>query len=276
MVSKICYIPALSIMLLTVALFAGCSNSSNIKADDALNSEEMKKAIEAERNKKYTEAISLYEEVIDKYKDAEIAHLQLAVLQHNNKNYFEAVHHYRKYIYGSSEKSESDIAPIRARMEKAEHSLAMQYSKRLAASSGSEVARMSEDITALDMQVKAERDKVDMLSASNSVLHTEIVRLNAEIDRQRLWIARIQNSPEASTASTGKGGMSSTTITDENGEVRVVSTYEVCPGDSLSVIAEYVYGDRKLWPKIREANPDKVKNDRVFPGDVLIIPPIMP
>ena len=37
-------------------------------------------------------------------------------------------------------------------------------------------------------------------------------------------------------------------------------------------IAEYAYGDRTLWPRIRDANPDKIKDERVKVGDILIIP----
>ena len=51
-----------------------------------------------------------------------------------------------------------------------------------------------------------------------------------------------------------------------------MQTYEVKSGDTLSRIAEIAYGDAKKWPKIKKANPDKIKDDRVRPGDVLIIP----
>jgi len=43
-------------------------------------------------------------------------------------------------------------------------------------------------------------------------------------------------------------------------------------GDSLSRIADFVYGDPSLWPRIRDANRDKVNNERVRVGDVLVIP----
>lgn len=51
-------------------------------------------------------------------------------------------------------------------------------------------------------------------------------------------------------------------------------TYEVRSGDSLSKIAKRVYGDAGKWRRIFEANTDKLKDpDKIFPGQVLVIPP---
>lgn len=50
-------------------------------------------------------------------------------------------------------------------------------------------------------------------------------------------------------------------------------TYEVRKGDSLSKIAKHVYGDAGKWKQIFEANGDQLTNpDKIFPGQVLIIP----
>ena len=50
-------------------------------------------------------------------------------------------------------------------------------------------------------------------------------------------------------------------------------TYEVKKGDSLSKIAKHIYGDANRWKQIFEANTDKLKDpDKIFPGQVLIIP----
>ena len=49
--------------------------------------------------------------------------------------------------------------------------------------------------------------------------------------------------------------------------------YEVKPGDSLSKIAKHYYGNANAWPKIFDANKDKLKNpDLIHPGQVLKIP----
>jgi len=49
--------------------------------------------------------------------------------------------------------------------------------------------------------------------------------------------------------------------------------YTVQKGDSLSFIALRAYGDMFAWPKIWQANKNKVRNPRlIYPGQVLKIP----
>jgi len=50
-------------------------------------------------------------------------------------------------------------------------------------------------------------------------------------------------------------------------------TYTVKKGDSLSRIAKAYYGDAREWPRIFEANRERIKNpDLIQPGWVLTIP----
>lgn len=59
----------------------------------------------------------------------------------------------------------------------------------------------------------------------------------------------------------------------EAAEAEVV-TYTVVSGDSLSKIALAHYGDAMAYMKIFEANMDQLEDpDRIFPGQVLVIPP---
>jgi len=52
-----------------------------------------------------------------------------------------------------------------------------------------------------------------------------------------------------------------------------VRTHTVAPGESLSKIAKKYYGDANKWPKIFDANKDKLKNpDLIHPGQILKIP----
>ena len=51
------------------------------------------------------------------------------------------------------------------------------------------------------------------------------------------------------------------------------NTYTVQRGDNLSKIAQKVYGDRKLWRKIYEANSNIIKSDyTIWVNQVLVIP----
>jgi len=51
--------------------------------------------------------------------------------------------------------------------------------------------------------------------------------------------------------------------------------YTVKKGDYLSKIAKQVYGDAKKYPVIFEANKPMLKDpDLIYPGQVLVIPPL--
>ena len=52
-----------------------------------------------------------------------------------------------------------------------------------------------------------------------------------------------------------------------------LQSYTVEKGDSLSKIAQKVYGKASLWKKIYEANQDHIKDpDLIYPGQVLRLP----
>ena len=54
-----------------------------------------------------------------------------------------------------------------------------------------------------------------------------------------------------------------------------MQSYTVVKGDSLSKIAQRIYGKASLWNKIYEANRDHIKDpDLIYPGQVLRLPQI--
>lgn len=68
-----------------------------------------------------------------------------------------------------------------------------------------------------------------------------------------------------------KSGGSSTAPSDSSKESG--QTYVVQPGDSLSKIAQQVYGNMNDWRKIYEANRDIIQNpDLIHPGQTLRLP----
>lgn len=67
------------------------------------------------------------------------------------------------------------------------------------------------------------------------------------------------------------GGSSQLTSKDEH----TLQSYTVEKGDSLSKIAQKVYGKASLWRQIYEANQDHIKDpDMIYPGQVLRLPPL--
>ena len=52
-------------------------------------------------------------------------------------------------------------------------------------------------------------------------------------------------------------------------------SYTIEKGDTLSAIAQRVYGKAGYWQRIFEANRDTIDNpDRIFPGQVITLPEI--
>ena len=69
------------------------------------------------------------------------------------------------------------------------------------------------------------------------------------------------------------GGSSQLTSKDEH----TLQSYTVEKGDSLSKIAQKVYGKASLWRQIYEANQDHIKDpDLIYPGQVLRLPALRP
>lgn len=75
----------------------------------------------------------------------------------------------------------------------------------------------------------------------------------------------------ASDAAAAVGPLSKPTSSASTKSVN--RTYTVKKGDTLWAIAKKYYGDGAKWPRIFDANRDKVKNaNLIYPGQVLTIP----
>ena len=70
-----------------------------------------------------------------------------------------------------------------------------------------------------------------------------------------------------------RSGSSSTAPAAPTHTATQYRTYTVVAGDSLSKIAKREYGDAAKWPRIFEANREKIQNpDLIHPGQVLNLP----
>lgn len=78
------------------------------------------------------------------------------------------------------------------------------------------------------------------------------------------------NKPDFSNV---QSGSSSTAPGRETREASASRSYVVVAGDSLSKIAQRVYGDAQEWRKIYDANRDTIQNpDLIHPGQTLRLP----
>lgn len=94
----------------------------------------------------------------------------------------------------------------------------------------------------------------------------------------------VAESSKAETNKTGSGSSGSsvknlpTAKSDQRSNNQQQSTYSVKSGDCLWSIAQKVYGDGSLYPKIQEANKDLIAShgssnpEMIWPGDKLVIP----
>ncbi len=264
---------AIPVVLLLFA--SGCDLSSGKDAAPE-QSFEMKAAQAAERLGDTDKALSHYFEVTALYPHYALPYLQVAIILHEKKkDYIGAIYNYEQYIrFAEHERDGRNIAIVSNRMEKARQLLTAQCAKTISAGSASPDVAVMSSIADLNAKVSELENQKKTLQSSNEVLRTQIIALNNRITRQSLLINEMKNTSDGSTRRSGNlsGIVQYKTLSNEDGSTTSVQTYEVKAGDTLSRIAEIAYGDASKWPRIKKANPDKIKDDRVRPGDVLIIP----
>lgn len=261
-------------------LLSGC-DFARPKADNFDQSPEMQAAGAAERLGDFDKAINLYAEAAAANPKSALPYLQMALIFHEKKkDYIGAVYNYQRYIaLASASKDSKDsmtISVVSNRVRIAGQLLAAQYVSTVSAGNANANVEVMNNIAALNKKVSELEKQRKTLASSNEVLRTEIITLNNRITRQSLLIDRMKNSSDGGgsgrRAPSLAGIVRDETITNDDGTKTTVQTYEVKSGDTLSKIAEIAYGDGSKWPRIQRANPDKVKNERVKPGDILIIP----
>lgn len=262
--------PALSLLM---AVGCGAPMGEGVAPEQ---SSEMKAALAAERLGEFDKALVHYDEVMARYPRYALPYLQVAIILHEKKkDYIGAIYNYGRYTrLAAPGRDGGNIAIVSNRMAKAHQLLTAQCAKTISAGSADRNVSLMGTIADLNAKVTALERQKQTLTSSNEVLRTEIVSLNNRITRQTLLINRMKNTSDGSPSHAGSlaGIVQYQTLSNEDGTTTSVQTYEVKSGDTLSRIAEIAYGDASKWPRIKKANPDKIKDDRVRPGDVLIIP----
>ena len=255
----------LAVIALVLAL-SGCRKPlADIETAEFQNST-MRRAHASMQAGDMATALELYQQVLMEDPGAAAAHLQLALIYHDHtKDYIEAIHHYRRYLAlrPGSDKEEM----IAGRIQKADQLLATQSVRKISANDPSGQFALMQQVDRLNASLAGSQAEKTRLMETNALLSREIVEMNNRIKRLELWVDRLQTSTGVMRNGTRRA--QDGTITGAN----AAHTYEVKQGDSLSHIAGIVYGDPTLWPRIRDANPEKVTNgERVRVGDILKIP----
>jgi len=259
----------LLILMLLGALALTCACRRSVAARDADDRKypAMRQALAREQAGDLDGAIVRYQEVLLQAPRLASAHLALALLLHDHSHdYIGAIYHYRRYL---DMRQDSDKAGMIAdRLQVAEQLLAAQSVRKLSAGDAGGQALLLQQIEALNQRLNQAEGEKARLAEERDRLAAKAQELQGQVTRLQRWVDRLQSPSEP--AATGRRPLANVAPLAPAGVTR---TYEVKDGDSLSRIADSVYGDPALWPRIRDANRDKVRDgERVRVGDVLTIP----
>lgn len=99
-----------------------------------------------------------------------------------------------------------------------------------------------------------------------SLLRQEMANIRTTLERSRLEARSVQTR-----AQTLERALEPKTKKDP----AKPQVYRARPGDSLQSLAEEFYGNANLWPKIYQANEDRIgRGGDLVPGQMLVIPPV--
>lgn len=190
-------------------------------------------------------AIRLYHEALAGDADLARAHLDLALLYHDQKKeYVLAVYHYSRYLElrpGTEKRS-----LIEDRMRMARQAL----------------------VASIVRPDQLSLDKVLALEAENETLKKQVAAVQAERDQVREALKRAENLLRPRD---GRPAGAPTAAPD--GRSAGPRTYRVRRGDTLRTIAADIYGETSRWQDVQEANKDTLKGStRLVEGQVLNIP----
>lgn len=280
--------------LFLLLLAGGCrQNVADLDANEAEN-RMLASAAEKVANGEYGAGVLLITKAIETYPEYAKSHLDLALLQHDRKDLSEAerdyvtvIYNYQRYLemrpssekkemigkrihqailgYARSEGETPDAAAAR-RIEKLENAHAALVQESSALEKENESLRKQSrnargEIEKLRTTIKALNDKLEIHQAPAQPV-APVKRTVAAVPPTR---------PEASLTGSDEGRTVAPVAPKE--PPSGPRSYTVRPGDSLSEIAQKVYGDGSQWRKIQAANRSVLGNkNEVQVGQVLTIP----
>ena len=293
-------ITQLLLILSLPVVITGCSESVWKSDQREMADSLMQKAQLEEKQGDIKAAIRLYEKALQQDPDLARAHLDLALLLHDHqKDYAGAICHYRRYLRLRPRTEKKDM--IESRIRLARHLFA-------ASILGADEVREGQDDEEAKNLVTAERlARIEALEEENAVLRNRAEFLARELQKLSGDLSGSDATPELRRAERSAAGagesdeqveMASPRISrskekysavysqregysrEQTGETspayagqKVVRTYCVRSGDTLSSIAVKMYRDVSKWREIYQANRETLGgSNRLRVGQILIIP----
>jgi len=267
----------IGLWLVMAALFAGCTGERS--ADGENGGRKLEAAHRALTEGKYENAVNLYRQVLRHDPDNALAHFELALLLHDNREEdILAYHHFTHYL---ELEPESDKAPIaRERLEKIREKTSKGpggggASTRVVSDTElvQHIEELNKTIRKHEATIAERQEEIGLLKTENDRLGKEVTSLS---ERMELMLNSGSTTPRRPPPEIEKESLSVSAPPVEQRPARIPPTarkYRVKRGDSLWSIAQTVYGDASRMRDIRSANRDRIgPNDRLTEGTDLMIP----
>lgn len=287
-------------MLATLLALTGCNRVSRQDAREQ-NHEMVAQAYDLIEEGEFRAAGRLLREVVETHPSMARPHLDLAMILHDHRrDYFGAVHHYRRYL--SLRPGTEKEAMILERKEQAMASFVTSYVRALpedmvtsylqdfgltgkvhvvsSASDEDATAALRQELEAVESEV-AERDQLiaaleqerDTLASRLESRDEDVRELEDEIATLRESLQRLEEEQVSMREAVPDRAVADEVAIAAAEEDALLRTYEVRPNDSLSGIAERVYGDATKWRVIQQANREVLGDSDILRiGQVLVIP----
>ncbi len=223
---------------------------------------EIQRAAMFEQRGEIDKAIAEYKAALLSNPGNALAHMNLGLLLEDySHDYIAAIYHFRTYLELRPKTQKKTM--IEDRLRQSTQLLGAELSRDIITSGENAIIIQS---------LQTEQKKVASLMSEKSALSAELEQTKAELSRVCATTNNLHRRIEMLSAvplpTTSQPSATSVSLTQ--GDDFGVRTYTVKKGDSLSHIAEMVYGDSAQWPRIKNAN--SLKDDRVKEGMVLTIP----
>lgn len=237
-----------------LAFIVGCSRGVKWLDQQDLSEPLMQRAFARKNEGNIDSAVRLYAEALDNDPKLARAHLDIALLLHDyGKDYVRAIYHYQRYL------------ELRPRTEKREM---IENRIRLAGQ------LFGASVFPRD---RAGAGRVGALEKENDDLKHQVEELSRQLDQARATAAQTTDGgpdfTQAATSGKQRARLRSGSDAGQAAGQKVIRTYRVKRGDTLSSIAAELYKDPSKWEKIYKANRDSLANSsKLKVGQVLVIP----